>query len=189
MPAFEKALYEASENFDQRLDLEVANLLGKSNLKIAVAESLSGGLLSERLTRVPGSSKYFLGGIVCYSTLIKLQFCGVSPATLSQFGAVSSQVALEMATGIQNSFKADIGLSLTGYAGPDRQHPQNTGLVFLGVRFQKKQRVHPFRFEGDRSEIKAKAAQAAVVQLKQWLSFSDESIEVNELQISSVTDQ
>ena len=182
MPAFENTLQSLSSNFDQRLDIEIANLLSSPLRKIAVAESISGGLLSDRLTRVPGSSRYFVGGLVCYSPTLKMTYCGVSAATLSQFGAVSSQVALEMAIGIQNAFKADIGLSLTGYAGPDRHHPENTGLVFLGIRFLKKQRVHPFRFEGDRAQIKAQAAQAALVQLKQWLQAEEKSqVEVDQI--------
>ena len=171
LPAFEETLLEASDQFDERLDLDVATLLAKPLRRIAVAESVTGGLLSDRLTRVPGSSTYFVGGIVCYSPMVKLQYCGVTAAVLSQFGAVSPQVASQMAAGVQKNLKTDIGLSVTGYAGPDRHNAQNTGTVFIGVRISDQQRVHPFKFQGTRSEIKSQAAQAAMVQLKQWLEM------------------
>ncbi len=171
MPAFEETLLQASDQFDERLDLDVASLLSKPLRRIAVAESVTGGLLSERLTRVPGSSQYFVGGIVCYSPMMKLQYCGVTAAILSQFGAVSPQVASQMAAGVQKNLKTEIGISVTGYAGPDRNQPKNTGTVFIGVRISDQQRVHPFTFSGTRSQIKSQAAQAAMVQLKQWLEM------------------
>jgi PncC family amidohydrolase len=169
MTEFDHALDTASQEFEERLDLDIAQLVSNPIRRVAVAESITAGLLCERLTRVPGSSRYFVGGIVCYTDMIKLQYCGVQAAVLSQYGPVSAPVAAQMAQGIQKNFKADIGISVTGYAGPDRHNPEKTGGVFIGIQNGTKQRVFSFKFEGTRNEIKAQTVQAALVQLKQWV--------------------
>jgi nicotinamide-nucleotide amidase len=168
--SFYEELHQASEDFDNRLDLDIANLL--QNRTIACAESMTAGSLSERLTRIPGSASYFLGAVVCYSIALKLSVCGVMASTLSQFGPVSEPVAKEMAMGIQKLAKSQIGLSITGYAGPDRHHPENTGLVFIGLMMENTPHVFQFRFEGSRPEIKAQAVQSALVQLRLKLTAS-----------------
>jgi nicotinamide-nucleotide amidase len=175
MSSFSQELEWANAEFDDRLDLDISRLLTHPLRRVAVAESITGGGLSERLTRVPGSSGYFVGGIVCYTPAIKLQFCGVSAAILGQFGAVSAQVTSQMAGGIQKLFKADIGLAVTGFAGPDRHQPENTGLVFIGIQVGEQRRVHSFRFQGDRAHIKEKAAQAVLVHLRQTLEAGSEA--------------
>jgi nicotinamide-nucleotide amidase len=103
---------------DERLEDAVAEKLFKKRLTIAVAESCTGGLISNRLTDVSGSSKYFLMGLVAYSNLVKAAGLGVNEKTLKKYGAVSRQVAIEMARGIKQVAGSDIGLGITGIAGP-----------------------------------------------------------------------
>jgi len=169
-PVFNLELEKAEADFEDRLDFDIAGLLKSSGRKIAVGESLTAGLLSERLTRVPGSSSYFKGGVVCYSTESKLTFCGVQAATLSQFGAVSGPVATELAKGVQRGFKAQVGIGITGYAGPDRLDPDKTGLVFICIAIDQDVKVNHVRLSGDRQAIKEQAVQTALIQLKQRLT-------------------
>ncbi len=171
--SFYEELSQASHDFDQRLDLDISTLL--QNRTIACAESVTAGHLSDRLTRVPGSSAYFLGSVICYSPLLKLNLCGVSAATLSQCGPVSEPVTREMAKGVQKLTKATIALSVTGFAGPDRHNNDNTGLVFIGVVTESFDHVFQFRFEGNRAEIKQQAAQAALVQLRTRLTAESQN--------------
>lgn len=104
---------------EDSLEKVVLNLLGEKKKKIAVAESCTGGLIAHRITNIPGASKHFVGGIIAYSNEVKISELGVLSSTLEQFGAVSSQVALEMAEGIRQKLQADIGVAVTGIAGPE----------------------------------------------------------------------
>src|SRR5436190_2247147 len=114
----------------ESLEQIVAMYLNMKQKSVAVAESCTGGLLSERLTRVPGSSGYFLGGVVCYSNDLKTKLAGVPPALLETHGAVSKPVAQALAEGIRNRSGADIGIGITGVAGPSGGTPEKpAGLV------------------------------------------------------------
>jgi len=104
---------------NQTLEEVTGVALASKHKTLAVAESCTGGLLAHRLTNIPGSSRYFLGGVVAYSNEVKIKELGVSEQTLKNFGAVSEQVALEMAQGIRDRFHSDYSLAVTGIAGPD----------------------------------------------------------------------
>ncbi|WP_069130158.1 competence/damage-inducible protein A [Rhodohalobacter halophilus] len=125
---------------------EVTGTILKENGKtIATAESCTGGLLSSRITDIPGSSNYMIGGVVSYSNRIKVEELGVSEADLAEHGAVSEPVALQMAKGVAEKMGADIGVSATGIAGPDGGTPEKpVGTVWLG-----------FWIEGDHFALKA----------------------------------
>jgi nicotinamide-nucleotide amidase len=130
---------------------------------LAVAESCTGGLLSERLTRVPGSSNFFLGGAVCYSNELKTKFCGISEALLKENGAVSKIVAQAMAEGIRKRAGASIGIGITGIAGPGGGTPEKpVGLVYISLADEKGTQVREFRFPGDRERVRHWATQAAL---------------------------
>src|ERR1700731_3004324 len=100
---------------------------------IAVAESCTGGLLGAALTDVPGSSAYFLGGVISYADRVKVDQLQVPEATLRQYGAVSEQTTAAMATGVRRLLRADIGVSITGVAGPDAEGAKPVGLTFIGI--------------------------------------------------------
>ncbi len=116
------------------LQEDVVKSLAKRKLKVATAESCTGGLVSERITRVSGSSEVFDCGICSYSNEIKQSVLGVQEITLSVLGAVSAETAIQMAEGVRKLSKSDIGISTTGVAGPTGGTPEKpVGLVFMGV--------------------------------------------------------
>ncbi len=156
-------------HFDRQLDQEVANLLRSGDHSLIVVESMTGGMLSERITRQTGSSEYFLGGVIAYSPLLKVQLSGVSPATLRQYGAVSQEVALEMVRGGKKWAKSTCGVSVTGFAGPSGLENSSVGLVFVGVVVNGKEKVTRFMLSGNRQSIRSQAVQAALVLLRQLL--------------------
>ena len=120
-----------------KLEEVVAGLLIKNNTTIATAESCTAGLLSARLTDVPGSSKYFNGGIVCYSNELKHDLVNVKQNTLDQYGAVSEETASELAVNIAKNLKSEIGVGITGIAGPDGgTEKKPVGLVFVGISYK-----------------------------------------------------
>jgi nicotinamide-nucleotide amidase len=130
---------------------------------VAVAESCTGGLLSERLTRIPGSSNFFLGGVVCYSNDLKMKLCGVPEVLLAQNGAVSKPVSQALAEGIRRRSGADIGLGITGVAGPTGGSPEKpVGLVFISLADERGTQIREFRFPGNREKIRHWASQAAL---------------------------
>ena len=147
----------------ESLEQIVAMYLNMKQKSVAVAESCTGGLLSERLTRVPGSSGYFLGGVVCYSNDLKTKLAGVPPALLETHGAVSKPVAQALAEGIRNRSGADIGIGITGVAGPSGGTPEKpVGLVYISLADERGTQVREFRFPGDRDRIRHWATQAAL---------------------------
>jgi nicotinamide-nucleotide amidase len=146
--------------------LERCRTLG---LKLAVAESCTGGLVGERLTNIPGSSDVFLGGVIAYHNDLKKDLLGVDEADLESFGAVSEQVALRMALGIRERTGADIGVSVTGIAGPAGGTPEKpVGLVWIAVHAADA-KARRFHVIGDRAEIRQRAAQAALEMVRRAL--------------------
>jgi competence/damage-inducible protein CinA-like protein len=134
---------------------------------VAVAESCTGGLLSERLTRTPGSSDFFLGGAVCYSNELKTKLAGVPEALLAQNGAVSKPVALALAEGIRKRSGSDLGIGITGIAGPGGGSPEKpVGLVFVALADERGTEVREFRFPGNRERIRLWASQAALEMIR-----------------------
>ena len=112
---------------------QVGERLREQGQSLAVAESCTGGLLGAALTDVPGSSKYFLGGVISYADRVKVEELHVPEATLRRDGAVSEQTAAAMATGVRELLRADIGVSITGVAGPDAEGSKPVGLTFIGI--------------------------------------------------------
>ena len=147
----------------ESLEQIVAMYLNMKQKSVAVAESCTGGLLSERLTRVPGSSGYFLGGVVCYGNDLKTKLAGVPPALLEAHGAVSKAVAQALAEGIRSRSGANIGIGITGVAGPSGGTPEKpVGLVYISLADERGTQVREFRFPGDRERIRHWATQAAL---------------------------
>ena len=143
------------------MTLPPRGLIDMENFTIACAESCTGGLLMSRLTDFAGASAYVKGGVVAYCNEIKNKILHVEEETLKNFGAVSSQTALEMAANVREIFSATIGLSTTGVAGPDTSEGKPVGLVYAAIVGENFSEVKEFHFSGSRSEIKMQAADAA----------------------------
>jgi PncC family amidohydrolase len=142
---------------------ELGRMLRERNKTIAVAESMTGGLVGDIITNVPGSSKYFEGGIVAYSDQSKQELLGVRPETLRIQGAVSEQCAREMAAGVREKFHTHIGLSVTGIAGPTgATFGKPVGLVIFAYDDGKVRMTDHKTFAGEREEIKRAAAEHLV---------------------------
>lgn len=153
-----------------RVEERVANLLKKKGLTLAVAESCTGGYLGYLITNVPGSSAYFKGGIVSYSNGLKQRLLSVSEEILESSGAVSPEVAKLMAEGARKRGEADLGLSITGIAGPaggTKKKP--VGLVYIALATGRETECRPFHFSGDRRAIRAKSARKALSILRDYL--------------------
>lgn len=130
---------------------------------VAAAESCTGGLLAERLTRTPGSSNFFLGGAVCYSNDLKTKLAGVPDILMAEHGAVSKSVAQAMAEGIRRRSGASLGVGITGVAGPGGGSPEKpVGLVFIALADERGTQVREFRFPGNRERIRLWASTAAL---------------------------
>ncbi len=134
---------------------------------VAVAESCTGGLLSERLTRVPGSSGFFLGGVVCYSNELKTRLVGVPAELIASDGAVSKPVAQALAEGIRRRTGSSIGVGITGIAGPGGGTPEKpVGLVFVAVADDHSTEVRQFRFPGERERVRIWTSVAALEMIR-----------------------
>lgn len=152
---------------------ELGQVLREKKLTIGCGESCTGGLLTSTLTDVAGSSEYVLGSIVSYSNQVKMQQLGVKEATLEAFGAVSAETAREMASGVLTQLHSDIGISVTGIAGPGGGTAQKpVGLVYICVAGPKGLVVAENHFSGDRNQVKrqtvAKAISMALAYVKDF---------------------
>jgi PncC family amidohydrolase len=127
----------------------VGERLRQRGFTVAVAESCTGGLLGAALTDVPGSSDYFLGGVIVYANRIKVELLAVPEELLGTVGAVSPEVAAAMASGVRRLLRADIGVSITGVAGPGPEERKPAGLTFIGVALPEPS-AHRFQWTGDR---------------------------------------
>ncbi|MFA5103587.1 MAG: CinA family protein [Candidatus Margulisiibacteriota bacterium] len=144
-------------------DEELANLMKREKLSLSVAESLTGGLICERISSFPGASEYFSGGIVCYTNRIKVTELAVPASIIAKEGPVNRQVAEILAENIRKKFRTTIGLSATGVAGPSTvTPPKPIGLTFIAISEEKGSQCKEFNFQGSRKEIREKAAQAAL---------------------------
>lgn len=138
-------------------------LLRSKNLTIATAESCTGGMLASYLTNISGSSAFFDRGVITYSNQSKVQILGVKQETINTFGAVSKEAAEEMAQGIKKMSCADIGISITGIAGPTGDTSSKPiGLVFIGIAQKTTVIVKEFSFSGTRIQIKKEACRQAL---------------------------
>jgi len=159
------------------LETIVGRLLTTHQKTLAVAESCTGGLIAHRVTQVPGSSQYFLAGWVVYSDRAKSASLGVDPKLIGLKGAVSPQVAEELARGAREKSGASVGISTTGVAGPGGGSAEKlVGLVYIGLSDDQTTQSFEFRFSGNRESIKLKSSQAALEILRRHclkLSFKD----------------
>lgn len=157
----------------ESIEMVLGQALRGRGLTFAVAESCTGGLLGHRITNVPGSSEYFLGGVVAYAYEAKERLLGVEHNTLYEHGAVSRETALEMARGARSVFGADIGLSVTGIAGPGGGLPEKpVGLTWVAVSMREGEWAESYIFEGDRHANKAQSAEGAMALLHKILEGS-----------------
>lgn len=152
------------------LEARVGELLHLRGLRLAVAESCTGGLLGHRLTNVAGSSTYFVGGLIAYANEAKVKLLGVHQETLDKYGAVSRETVLEMARGARRQLEADIGLAVTGIAGPSGGTPDKpVGLTWIGLSTQSLDDARRFVWQGDRLSNKEQSAQAGLNLLMEFL--------------------
>jgi len=152
------------------LEKEVGNLLRQKGLTLGVVESATGGLISHLITNVPGSSDYYKGSVTSYSNETKIKVVGVKANTIKQYGAVSHQVAEEMAQGGRKALDVDICIADTGIAGPGGATPgKPAGLFYIGLSHQTGTYSQKHLFHGDREQNKRDAAEAALTWLKEYL--------------------
>jgi PncC family amidohydrolase len=146
---------------------ELASRLGHAaiahGVRIAAAESCTGGLVGHAITAIAGSSRYFRGGVVSYADDVKVALLDVPPATLEHHGAVSAQVAVAMAEGVRRRIGSDVAVAVTGVAGPDGgSDAKPVGLTYIAVAGPSGQHVRRFVWEGDRAHNKERSAVAAL---------------------------
>lgn len=165
---FGKDIYTIDEN--TTLEKSIVDLLVKSDLSIATVESCTGGMLAARLTNVPGISQVYKAGYITYSNKAKRRDAGVNKSTLDKYGAVSAQVAREMAKGVLIITKADVSISITGIAGPDGgTNEKPVGLVYIGCNVCGQVVVKEFHFNGNRSKIRESSVSYALTLLRKCI--------------------
>lgn len=154
-------------------ETQIGELLRAQQLKLATAESCTGGLIASRITDVPGSSEYFLGGVTAYAYEAKVALLQVSWNTLHNFGAVSRETVLEMANGVRQALQADVALSVSGIAGPGGGLPgKPVGTTWIGLATGHGEWARLFCFGGDRLQNKSSSAEAALGMLVEYLTGS-----------------
>lgn len=160
----EKALFTTEE--------KIGMALLNKKLTIGLAESCTGGLVASRITDVAGSSAYFEAGLVTYANKAKTKFLRVPAAIIAREGAVSAEVAQRMAEGVRNEATVDIGISITGVAGPGGgTEKKPVGTVFIGLAAKEGTFVRQFLFKGDRRQIKDQTADQALKILLEYLEY------------------
>jgi len=155
---------------DTALEVVVGRLLKQRGFTLALAESCTGGLVSHRITNVPGSSVYYQGSVIAYSNEIKELALRVRHDTLQRYGAVSEHAALEMAQGVRRVFRTDIGLAVTGIAGPGGGTPEKpVGLIYIALAAPDVEKVARHVWSGSRQENKDRSAAAVLDLLRRYL--------------------
>ena len=158
---------------EELLEIQIGKLLRSSGLKLATAESCTGGLIGHRLTNIPGSSDYYLGGVVAYAYEAKVALLGVSWETLHAHGAVSRETVLEMSRGARQALSADLAVSVSGIAGPGGGLPgKPVGTTWLGLSAEDGEWARVFCFPGEREQNKASSAEAALKLILDYLNGS-----------------
>ncbi|MEA3439113.1 MAG: CinA family protein [Chloroflexota bacterium] len=167
---------------EKSIEFQIGEILRQKSLLLAVAESCTGGLLSHRITNVPGSSDYFVAGITPYANQAKISLLGVRNETLEKYGAVSEETVIEMARGIRLSLSVNIAVSVSGIAGPGGGTPEKpVGTTWIGISTANFEKAWCNFCEGTRAEIKEQTAQQALEllldQLKKYDEYHHNSIE------------
>ena len=148
---------------EELLEIQIGKLLRLSGQKLATAESCTGGLIGHRITNIPGSSDYYLGGVVAYAYEAKVALLGVSWDTLHAYGAVSRETVLEMARGARKALSADIAVSVSGIAGPGGGLPgKPVGTTWFGLSATDGEWARVFCFPGEREQNKSFSANEAL---------------------------
>lgn len=152
------------------MERTVGKLLNQHHLTLAVAESCTGGLICRKLTNSPGSSAYFLGGIVAYANSLKTKYLSISPELIDTRGAVSREIAEAMAVGMRAGCGADIGLGITGIAGPEGGSEEKpVGTVYIAIATAEENWVTKFLFHGGRSQIREISALSGLDLIRKYL--------------------
>jgi PncC family amidohydrolase len=155
---------------DNPLEALIGDLLRQRGWRLAVAESCTGGLVAHRLTNVPGSSDYFVGGIVAYAYEAKVRLLGVRWETLEKFGAVSQETVIEMARGVRLALQADLSAAVSGIAGPGGGMPDKpVGLTWIGLSASDGEQAWSYVWEGDRLKNKEQSADQVLQLLAEYL--------------------
>lgn len=155
---------------EDTLSGRVAELLKKGRKSLAVAESCTGGLVGKMITDLPGSSNYFWGGVISYSNQAKATCLGVKDDTLAVYGAVSAETAIEMAEGVRKLAGTNLGVAITGIAGPEGGSKEKpVGLVYIAIADEKSSRFKEVRFVGSREAIRLLSAKSALDWVRKWL--------------------
>jgi len=158
----------------ESLEIQLGTWLRQKGLKLATAESCTGGLIGHRLTNVPGSSDYYLGGVVAYAYEAKVAALGVSWETLHTHGAVSRETVLEMARGACRLLTADLAVSVSGIAGPGGGLPNKpVGTTWLGLATPSGEWARLYCFSGDREQNKLSSSEAALQFVIDYLAESN----------------
>jgi PncC family amidohydrolase len=144
------------------LSTRVGEVLKNRGWSLAVAESCTGGMLGAAITDVPGSSTYFLGGVISYADQVKLEQLGVPAEILARHGAVSAETAGAMASGVRQLLHADLGVSITGVAGPGVEDSKPVGLTYIAIAGKGQVSAHSYRWPGDRWENRKASVMAAL---------------------------
>lgn len=147
---------------DVTLEQRVLDALRREKLTLASAESVTGGLVGARLTRVPGASDHFLGGVIAYTDAVKAELLGVDRNVLREIGGVSRPVAIQMAEGARQALGADIAVSITGFAGPSVPPGGELGKVFIALAHRGGSEAHELHFPESREAVREGAAEQAL---------------------------
>jgi len=156
---------------NENMEDVVGKMLRDRGLIISVAESCTGGLIGNRLTNTPGSSSYFQGGVMVYSNEAKVELLNVSPETIEKYGAVSDQTVREMAEGVKKRMDTDMGLAVTGIAGPDGgSEDKPVGTVHIGLATENETFSGKYRFWGTRKQVKLNTSMMALDWIRRHLN-------------------
>ncbi|MDF9407436.1 competence/damage-inducible protein A [Pelotomaculum isophthalicicum JI] len=155
---------------DENIEVIVGKQLLDKGMSIGVAESCTSGLIAARLTDIPGSSAYFIGGVAAYSNEVKKAILGVAPDIIDSHGAVSKETAVAMAEGVRNLIHTSLGLAVTGIAGPDGDTPNKPiGLVYIALASEKGASYRKFHFPGNRLAVRMGTVNAALSMVRSFL--------------------
>ncbi len=162
------------KNMFESIEIRLVKTLLENNMKIATAESCTGGMIASKITSVPGASECFDCGVITYSNEQKQKLIGVSADTLSKYGAVSEETALEMCKGVKKLANADFGISVTGIAGPGGGTPEKpVGTVWIGICGENVHKAFRFLFSGDRNQVRQQSAITAMEMARRGVIGAD----------------
>ncbi len=160
------------DNKNRSIEKSIANLLIRKKLTVSCAESCTGGLLLKKLTNTPGASKYLSGGIIAYSDNSKIEILNIKKDTIKKKGSVSEIVAEKMAANVKNLFKTDIGISITGIAGPSGgSKNKKIGLVYAAIYYKKSIKTYKYMFTGNREIIREMTANYILFELYRRINY------------------